>query len=153
MSEEGLLGAFASHAFLHGLNPRHRMLLASGARPFTAAAGDLLAREGEEAKAFYLVQSGHVVLSTRPPGRGNVEVQTVGPGEVVGWSWLVPPHRWQFEARARDAVAGIVFDGEWLRDQCEKDHQLGYFLLKHLVTVLAGRLASTRMQLLDLHKH
>jgi hypothetical protein len=79
-----------------------------------------------------------------------VDVQTVGPGEVVGWSWVVPPHRWQFEARARDAVSGIVFDAAWLREQCESDHQLGYFLLQHLVTVLAGRLAATRLQLLDL---
>jgi CRP/FNR family cyclic AMP-dependent transcriptional regulator len=149
MSDTGLLGTFASHAFLHGLPPRHRMLLASGARPFTAAPGDVLAREGETAKAFYLIQSGHVVLSTRAGGRGSVDVQTVGPGEVVGWSWVVPPHRWQFEARARDAVSGIVFDAAWLREQCEHDHQLGYFLLQHLVTVLAGRLAATRLQSLD----
>ncbi len=149
---EGILGTFASHAFLQGLSQRHLMLLASGARPFTAAPGDVLAREGETAKCFYLVQTGHVVLSTRSGGRGSVDVQTVGPGEVVGWSWVVPPHRWQFEARARDAVAGIVFDAAWLRDQCERDHQLGYVLLQHLVTVLAGRLAATRLQFLDVHK-
>jgi CRP-like cAMP-binding protein len=149
MSDEGLLGTFASHEFLRGLDRRHLMLLASGARPFTAVPGELLAHEGETAKAFYLIQSGHVALSARAGGRGNVEVQTVGPGEVVGWSWLVPPHRWQFEARAKDAVAGLAFDAAWLRQQCEEDHQLGYYLLRHLVTVLAGRLAATRRKLLD----
>jgi CRP-like cAMP-binding protein len=149
MSEPGILGTFASHTFLSGLDERHRMLLASGARPFRAAAGDILGHEGETARAFYLIQSGHVTLAARTGGKGSIEVQTVGPGEVIGWSWLVPPHRWQFQAVARDAVAGIAFDGEWLRDQCENDYQLGYLLLKHLVTVLAARLAATRRQLFE----
>jgi CRP-like cAMP-binding protein len=152
MSDEGILGTFASHAFLRGLDRRHLMLLASGARPFQAGAGDVLAREGEAARAFYLIQSGHITLSARAGARGNIEVQTVGPGEVVGWSWLVPPHRWQFEARARDAVAGIAFDAEWLRNLCEHDQPFGYYLLKHMVIVLAGRLAATRLQLLDVYQ-
>jgi CRP-like cAMP-binding protein len=149
MSEESILKTFRSHEFLQGLSHRHLMLLASGARPFTAAAGEYLAREGETARSFYLIQSGHVTLAAGGP-QGSVEVQTVGPGEVVGWSWLVPPHRWQFEARARDAVAGIAFDAEWLREKCAQDYQLGYLLLQHLLTVLAGRLAATRRKLTEL---
>ncbi len=152
MSEEGLLGTFAGHEFLRGLSQRHLMLLGSGARPFTAAAGEYLGREGEPSHAFYLIQSGHVVLSTQVGGRGSVDVQTIGPGEVVGWSWLVPPHRWQFAAQARDAVSGLRFDAQWLRDQCEQDYHLGYILLQHLVTVLASRLAATRLQMLDIYQ-
>jgi CRP-like cAMP-binding protein len=152
MSEDSILGAFAGHAFLRGLSQRHLMQLASGARPFTAAAGEFLAREGEPAHHFYLIQAGHVALSARAGARGSVEVQTAGPGDVVGWSWMVPPYRWQFEARAKDAVSGIALDAAWLRDQCEQDYQLGYHLLKHLATVLATRLAATRLQLLDVYK-
>src|ERR1700682_3616798 len=102
MTEEGLLGTFANHAFLSGLSERHRMLLASGARPFTAGPGELLAREGETAKTFYLIRAGHVALDLHPPDRGVVSIQTVEAGEIVGWSWLVPPHRWQFDCRAVD---------------------------------------------------
>jgi hypothetical protein len=61
----------------------------------------------------------------------------------------VAPHRWRFEARARDAVSGIAFDGEWLREKCEQDYHLGYTLLQHLVNVLAGRLAATRLRPLE----
>ncbi len=152
MTEQGVLGAFASHAFLSGLSERHRMLLASGARPFTAAPGELLAQEGETAKTFDLIQAGHVALDLHTPDRGVVPIQTVGPGEIVGWSWLVPPHRWQFDCRAGDPVQGLAFDAEWLREKCEQDHELGYHLLKQLVAVIANRLAATRLQLLDIYK-
>lgn len=152
MSTPTLTDLFASHAFLRGLCERHRLLLASGARPFRAAPGDFLAREGETAKAFYLIQAGHVSISVHGSARGPVPIQTVGPGEVVGWSWLVPPHRWQFDCQARDPVEGIVIDGAWLRDQCEQDHELGFQLLRQLVSVIGGRLAATRVQMLDLYK-
>ena len=152
MTEQGILGAFASHTFLAALSKRHRMLLASGARPFTAAQGVLLAREGETAKTFFLIQAGHVALDLHAPNRGAVPIQTVGPGEIAGWSWLVPPHRWQFDCRAVDPVQGLVFDAEWLREKCDQDHELGYHLLKQLVAVIANRLAATRLQLLDIYK-
>lgn len=83
--------------------------------------------------------------------RRVVTVQTVGPGEVLGWSWLVPPYRWQFDCRAADAVRGLTFDAEWLRERCEQDHELGYLLLKQLVIVIASRLAATRLQFRDLY--
>jgi CRP-like cAMP-binding protein len=146
MAEQGILGAFASHAFLQGLSQRHLMILATGVRPFTAAPGEYLGREGDSARAFFLIQSGHVALETQRSGQGGVRVQTVGQGEVVGWSWIVPPYRWQFDCRAVDQVQGLSFAAEWLRDQCEQDHELGYHLMKHLLAVIASRLAATRKQ-------
>jgi hypothetical protein len=77
----------------------------------------------------------------RPP---VVSVPTVGPGEVVGWSWLVPPYRWQFDCRALERTQGLALDGEWLRERCELDHEFGYHLLKHLVVVIGNRLAARR---------
>jgi CRP-like cAMP-binding protein len=144
--EKGILGTFANHAFLRGLGDRHLMTLASAARPFNVGPGTLLAREGETAKALYLIQAGQVAVEMHRPDRSVVRVQTVGPGEVVGWSWIVPPHRWQFDCRAVDSVQGLALDGEWLREQCEKDYQLGFHLLQHLVAVIASRLAATRRQ-------
>jgi hypothetical protein len=69
-------------------------------------------------------------------------VQKVGPGGVVGWSWLIPPHRWQFSCRAEGPVQGLMFDAEWLRDRCERNHELGYHLLREMVSGLADRLAA-----------
>jgi CRP-like cAMP-binding protein len=151
MSSEGILGTFASHDFFRHLGDRHLMLLASGAKPFTAAVGEYLAREGEPAKAFYLIQSGHVEVGTQTADRGRAVVQHVGPGEVVGWSWLLAPYRWQFDARAIDPVQGIAFDAEWLREKCEQDHELGYHLLMQLLAVMASRLAATWRQLAGTH--
>lgn len=148
MSSPGILGAFAQHDFLRGMNDRYLMVLASGARPLRAAAGDYLAREGEPARSFYLINSGTVSLGMHTPDRGVVKVQTVGPGGVIGWSWLVPPHRWQFDARAEEEVLGITLDAEWLREKCEQDHELGYQLFKQVILKIASRLEATRDQLL-----
>lgn len=153
MSETNLVDVFAQHEFLRDLSERHRMLLASGARPFAAKAGQFLSRQGESAHAFFLIRSGHVALESAMPGGGDgLLIQNVGPGEIVGWSWLVPPHKWQFNCRAVDAVEGISFDAEWLRDLCERDASLGYHLLKQLVTVIAQRLSSTRRHLVEQHR-
>jgi CRP/FNR family cyclic AMP-dependent transcriptional regulator len=152
MTEHGVADAIAGHRFLKGLSEQQRTLLATGARPFTAAPDELLAREGEPAKTFYLIQAGQVALALHTPERGMVPIQTVGSGEMLGWSWLVPPHRWQFDCRALDQVQGLALDGQWLREQCEQDHELGYRLLKPLVAVIANRLAATRVQLLDMYK-
>jgi CRP/FNR family cyclic AMP-dependent transcriptional regulator len=147
MSSVGITEMFRNHAFLKGLSERHLMILASGARPFSGTTGAHLFHEGAPAQAFYLIQSGRVALETRSPKGGETLLQTLGPGEVVGWSWLVPPHRWQFDCRVLDNVQGIVFDGAWLRELCESDHELGYQLLKHLLAVIASRLAATRHRL------
>lgn len=140
------------HAFLRGIGDRQLDALASMARFMSFAAGTMIGREGEPAEAFYLVQSGGVALEIHTPERGAVRIATVGAGEPVGWSWLVPPHCWQFDARAVESVQVIMIDGKTLRERCEQDHELGYQLLKRLVTVVASRLAATRLQLLDIYK-
>ena len=152
MTETEILAVLRSHSFTRGLNEPHRKRLAAGAKTFTAAPGEMLFREGELAQAFYLITSGHVAVGTHLGERGDVPIQTVGPGEVVGWSWLLPPFRWQFDARAEDAVAGLAFDAVWLRGLCEQDHDLGFHLVKHLLAVVAARVASARLARLDIYK-
>jgi CRP-like cAMP-binding protein len=144
--------SFARHAFLRALNKRHQMILAAAAQPFEAKPGELLAKEGEAADRFLLIQSGHATLGIDTPESGFIPLETIGRGDVVGWSWLVPPHRWQFECRAVGDVRGLSLDGQWLREKCEQDHELGYYLLKELLAVIAGRLAATRRQLTKIYK-
>jgi CRP/FNR family cyclic AMP-dependent transcriptional regulator len=145
MSEEpAILGAFASHKFIKGLGEHHRMRLATGVKPFRAAVGDYLARAGEPAHAFYLIQRGVVAIGTDLSQSDAVPIQTVGPGDVVGWSWLLPPYRWQFDARVTDAVQGLSFDGGWLRELCEQDYALGYHLTRQLLAMVTSRLTASR---------
>lgn len=145
MKKEGLLGVFGTHVFLNGLSDRHLMNLASAAKPFKAHPGEFLARQGQRAHALFLIQSGHVEIGNHTDDGDFAPITQVGAGEVVGWSWLLAPHRWQFDCRAADSVQGLALDAEWLRDQCETDHELGYHLLKHLLAVVASRLADTRL--------
>jgi CRP-like cAMP-binding protein len=111
-------------------------------------------REGEPADAFYVIRHGAVALETVVPQRGPVVLQTLHDGELLGWSWLVPPYRTAFDARSRGTTRAIAFDGACLRDKCEADPALGYALLKLLSGVFTERLQDTRLRLLDLYgKH
>jgi CRP/FNR family cyclic AMP-dependent transcriptional regulator len=152
MSASAVSDAVADHPFLQGLREPHRKRLAPEIKHFKAAPGEYLSREGEPARGFYLIQSGSVAIGTHLAERGATPIQTVGPGEVVGWSWLVPPYHWQFDACVVNALQGLAIDAGWLREQCENDHELGYDLVKQLLTVISGRLAACRVQRLDIYR-
>ncbi len=152
MSDLAILGALAGYELLGGLSEPHRARLASGAKTFRAAAGDYLAREAGPAHALYLIQSGQVAIGTHLGKHGEAPIQTLGPGDLIGWSWLFPPYLWDFDARARGAVEGLVFEAAWLREQCERDPELGYSLVKQLLAVVSRRLAATRLHRLDIYR-
>ena len=112
--------------------------------------GELLFNEGDPANRFYLIHGGKVSLESWVKDRGLVSVQEVGPGEVLGWSWLFPPYYWHFAARALEPVEALFFYATPLREECEADHDLGYELLKRMSEVIINRLQATRRQLLEL---
>jgi CRP-like cAMP-binding protein len=141
----------AEHAFFAGLGEKALDLVAGCGRNAAFAAGETLAREGTEADSFFAVREGRVAIEIHAPGRGSLAVQTVGPGGVVGWSWLFPPHRWIFDARAVEPVRAIRFDGRCLRKKCDADHELGYEFMKRFSAVFVKRLEATRLQLLDVY--
>ncbi len=114
-------------------------------------AGEYLFREGDPADTFYLIRHGSVALETYVPGRGAVTIETIHEDEVVGWSWLFPPYKWHFDARAVGLVGALAFDGACLRGKCEGDHDLGYELHRRFEAVLIDRLQATRLRLLDLY--
>ncbi|HVS85424.1 MAG TPA: cyclic nucleotide-binding domain-containing protein [Gaiellaceae bacterium] len=114
-------------------------------------AGDRLFREGDSADTFFLVRHGLVALDAYVPNRGQMTVETVGAGEIVGWSWLVSPFRWHFTGRAVEPVRAIQFDGACIREKLEADPKLGYELLTRFSQVIVERLQSTRLQLMDVY--
>jgi len=113
--------------------------------------GELLFRDGDEADTFYVLRHGSVALETFVPARGAVTIETLEAGEVVGWSWLFPPYRWHFDARALSLVRATSFDGACLRGKCESDPALGYALMSRFAQVLIERLQWTRLRLLDVY--
>jgi CRP-like cAMP-binding protein len=136
--------------FTAGLRPEHLELLAGCAKNVHLAPG-YVHREGDPADLFYLLREGAVALEVHSPARGGLVVQTIHAGEVLGWSWLFAPHRWTFDARVVEPTRAIAFDGACLRGKCDQDHELGYALMRRVAQVFTGRLAATRIQLLDLY--
>lgn len=141
----------AESPVFRGLTAAQLELIAGCGQNTGFEAGDYLFREGDQADTFYLLRHGRVQLEIFAPGRGAVTIQTVDEGDVVGWSWLFPPFRWHFDARALDSVRAVAFDGACLRDKCDDDHSLGYELLRRFSPVMLARLQATRLQLLDVY--
>lgn len=115
------------------------------------AAGEHLLREGEPADTFFVLRAGRVALETDAPPRGPVIIETLGPGEVVGWSWLFPPYRWHYDAVALEPVRAVALDGACLRGKCEDDPRLGLELTRRFAGVMLARLQATRLRLLDVY--
>ena len=136
-----------------GMRPDHLELVAGCGRLARFSVGAELVREGQPADRFYVLRSGTVALQVHAPGRGDLEIQTVVPGEAVGWSWLFPPYRWRLDGVAREPVAAIEFNGACLRAKSEQDHELGYQLMSRFAGVMLQRLIATRLQLLDVYGH
>lgn len=146
-----LQGILERHPFFSGLGPRYLELATGCARNVRFNAGDVVFREGEEADDFYLIREGKVALELFAPGRGSLTVQTLHDGDILGWSWLIPPYHRRFDAHAVTPTRAIVLDGKCLRGKCEEDHELGYELVKRIAFILGQRLDAARFQLVDLY--
>ena len=137
--------------FFRGMEDRHIELITGCAKNVRFGEEQLIFREGDSADHFYLVREGLVSVQCLIPHRGLTTVQTVGEGDVLGWSWLFPPHRWHFDARTQNPTHALEFDGKCLRTKCEEDHDLGYELFRRFIRIVGERLEATRMQLLDMY--
>jgi CRP/FNR family cyclic AMP-dependent transcriptional regulator len=138
-------------AVFEGLDAPHLELIAGCASNVGFDAGERLFREGDPADVFFLVRHGTVALDTHIPNHGTVTQGTVGPGEIVGWSWLVPPYRWDVTGRAVEPVRAVQFDGACLRGKCDDDPELGYELLSRFSQVLVARLQAARLRLTEVY--
>jgi len=149
----GLDAVLADVPLLSGMRAEDLELVAGCASNVRFEAGTVLFREGDAADTFYVIRSGTVSLETYVPARGGMTIETIESGEVVGWSWLFPPYRWHFDARALSQVRATAIDGACLRGKCEDDPALGYDLMKRFAQVMIERLQWTRVRLLDVYGH
>lgn len=110
----------------------------------------ILAREGGPADCFWVVRQGRAVVEVFGPA-GPIGIETLGPGELIGWSWIVPPYRWSSDVRALEVLHVINIDGACLRAKCDADQAFGYRMMKRFAQVAAERLHATQHRLLDLY--
>lgn len=151
MSIKGLDSILREHPFVAGLDDDSLAFIAGCARNVVFDAGARIFSEGGDADHFYLLREGSVALEMFVPGRGEITFLTLGAGDILGSSWLVPPYRWTFDARAVVRTRALAFDAACLRGKCEEDARLGYDMMKRFVPVLAQRLQAARLQLADLY--
>ena len=149
---EGLERILAEHRAVRGAGPGvHRTSPRAAPRTRVFKPDEYLFHAEDPADWIYLVRHGRVALELATPGRGAVQFETVGEGEIVGLTWLLPPYRWGYDARAAELTRAIALDARCLRDKCEADHDLGYEMLKRFLPVLVQRLQATRLQMLDVY--
>ena len=151
MTIEPIEQILADHPFFQDFLPEHVTLVAGCSRNFRFNVGEYLMREGDPADRFYLIRHGMVSLELTAPGRPPHVITTLHEGDIVGASWLAPPYRSMFDARAVELTRAIGIDAKCLRGKCGEDHSLGYEMMKSVLEVLAKRLHATRLQILDVY--
>ncbi len=148
---ETLESILAEHPLLEGFEESYLHLITGCAANVRFDAGDYIYHEGDEAKKFYLIRHGRIAIEIFTPERGPIIIETLRDGDVLGWSWLFPPHRWLFDARALELTRAISIDGECLRGKCEEDCKLGYRFMERFARLIIQRLQATRVRLLDMY--
>lgn len=146
---KALESVIGEHPFLRGLKPGQIRLLADNAMRIQYGPDQLIFREGDPANRFYLIEAGKVSLESPRAEGAAASIETVGAGDLLGWSWLFPPYYWHFDARTLEPTTAIFFYGTPLRQKCEEDHDLGYEIMKRMSAVVIQRLQATRKQLLE----
>ncbi|MET0342316.1 MAG: cyclic nucleotide-binding domain-containing protein [Polyangiales bacterium] len=144
-SDDTIAKYLTQHPSFDGLEPAQVSLIASHAQLTQFAPGQALFSRDGEAREFFIVREGTVTVGVPSIEGESLEIQTVGPGSMLGWSWLIPPYRWSFDARAVTPTSVIAVNGEKLREVCEVDLKLGYELMKRFAFLMAKRLNAARM--------
>lgn len=139
------------HPFLEGIRGDLMAIMTGCAKNRRFEAGDYLTREEEDADRFFLLRTGRVAVRVRGSRAGGLTILTVSPGEMVGWSWLVAPHRYRFDSQALEPTTAFELDGRCLRTKCEENPELGYEILRRVSVALAQRLDAVQLQLLDVY--
>jgi CRP-like cAMP-binding protein len=141
----------AAHPFLSGMLEGQVTRLARVATTVDVPPGHRFFEEGGHARRFWLIRDGHVALDLSVPGQPPLIVETLGAGDLMGVSWLSPPHEWQYGAKALEPTSTFQLDGAAVIALCDSDPALGYQFFVRLMSVATRRLHASRIRMLDLY--
>lgn len=149
--KQELVNALQSIPWFQVMTAEHFEKIIGIAKIFKFEPGQVLFHEGDKEDYYYVVLEGRVAIEISVPGRGRVRILTADPMDDLGWSSVTPVVR-QRTAGARAVLPSrlVAFDANELRRLCDEDHDFGYFVYRRLANVVAGRLMTTRLQLLDM---
>jgi CRP/FNR family cyclic AMP-dependent transcriptional regulator len=146
---QSLYDLIEQQPFFKGLNSQQLKLLTSLALEMKFEPGQAIFAQGSPANRFYLILEGEVVVESEKEDRNVIPIQTLGPGDALGWSWLFPPYYLHFSARAVKPTRTIFFFATPLREYCEQDHELGFQLMKRVAEVATQSLQVTQQRLMN----
>lgn len=149
---EGLDQLIKEHPFFVGMDPGACEIIAGCAMNERFNAGEYLIHQGDPANKFYLIRHGSVAQELHVPEHEPFIVQTLQRGDILGWSWLVPPFEWSMDARATQLTRVVSLDAHCLRGKYENNATLAYELFKRFVPVLSNRLEAARLQLINIYE-
>ncbi|TJZ58969.1 cyclic nucleotide-binding domain-containing protein [Streptomyces piniterrae] len=140
-----------TRGLLETLPPEGRARLDGIGREVSMPRGARVFEEGRPADRFWVIRSGRVALDQHVPGRRAAVVETVGRGDLLGWSWLFPPYLWHLGAETESRVEALEFDAAVVRSLCMSDPVLGREMYRYVAETVIDRLHRTRIRLLDLY--
>ena len=149
MSNSSIENYLSAHAFFAGLDEDIIKYLSGSARERQVKEGEVLFQQGKRADTFYLVRKGRVSIQVPALMGPALDIQTLEEGQILGWSWLIPPFRWHFLARAVEDSEVLEFDGGAILAHCEEDPRFGYELLKRFAALMSERLDAARQKMMD----
>ncbi len=149
MNSQSIAEYLSKHPFFSGLDEGYIGFLADSAVETRISEGGILFRQGKPADKFFLLRSGEVSVQVPALVGPVLEIQRVGDGQILGWSWLIPPYKWNFQARVEADSLILEFDGRAVLARCEEDAKFGYELLKRFAALMSERLEAARQKMMD----
>lgn len=149
MNAPSVIEYLSNHAFFGGLSSETLSFLSNCCSRVEISKGHVLFHQGETADNFYVVLNGNISIEMPAIMGPSVVIQSLGQDQVLGWSWLISPYKWSFQAKAIEDTELLRFDGKAILAQCELDPKFGYELLKKFAELMSVRLDSARQKMME----
>lgn len=137
--------------FFHDMEEQYLDILDACSETREYKADACIFKAGDEAAHFHIIQTGEVSIHVKGAKGDNITIQTVSSGEVLGFSWMMVPYLYRFDATALEPTITHAFDARRLRKEIEKDRAFGYDLVTRFNQVISQRLQATRLQIIDMY--
>ena len=149
MSTESIEEYLSSHAFFSKIDGDFLQFLSDCVTERHLKKGEVLFQQGKRADKFYLLRNGQISIQVPALVGPTLDIQTLDGDKILGWSWLIPPYLWSFQARAQEDSDLLEFDGSAILARCEQDPKFGYDLFKRFAALMSERLDAARQKMMD----
>ena len=149
MSNQSITEYLSAHEFFSEFSDDSLKFLCESSSTREIKKGQILFLQGENADKFYVVRNGRISLQMPAIMGPTLEIQTLGKDQVLGWSWLISPYKWNFQTKAEEDSELLQFNGTAILARCEQEPKFGYELLKKFAALMSVGLNAARLKMMD----